>query len=195
MDCLCAARFAAGCHLPWPGLGADPHRAAIAHQAFPRAASRCGRALSAGMAIVAWQTRTPWPSRVFGARPFTFSIGLPSHGWSRERMWPADRARTPREYLRLLPAADPRLENLTTLTRSFERTWYGGREAGSSRLQGSGKAGCGTGGGMKLFASLDARDRKLLFDLPCGGGGARGGHGPVLRATRIATTIRCPAAI
>ncbi len=48
------------------------------------------------------------------------------------RLWQADRARTPREYLLLLPAADPRLKNLTTLTRSFERTWYGGREAGSS---------------------------------------------------------------
>ena len=48
------------------------------------------------------------------------------------RLWPADRARTPREYLLLLPAADPRLKNLTTLTRSFERTWYGGREAGFS---------------------------------------------------------------
>lgn len=48
------------------------------------------------------------------------------------RMWPADRARTPREYLRLFPAADPRRGNLTGLTRSFETTWYGGREAGSS---------------------------------------------------------------
>ncbi len=45
------------------------------------------------------------------------------------RLWPADRARTPREYLLLLPAADPRHGNLTTLTRSFERTWYGGRAA------------------------------------------------------------------
>jgi hypothetical protein len=45
------------------------------------------------------------------------------------RLWPADRARTPREYLLLLPSADPRRDNLTTLTRSFERTWYGGREA------------------------------------------------------------------
>jgi hypothetical protein len=45
------------------------------------------------------------------------------------RLWPADRARTPREYLLLLPKTDPRSDNLTTLTRSFERTWYGGREA------------------------------------------------------------------
>lgn len=48
------------------------------------------------------------------------------------RLWPADRARTPREYLALLAAADPRKQNLTALTRSFERTWYGGREATAS---------------------------------------------------------------
>jgi hypothetical protein len=48
------------------------------------------------------------------------------------RPWPADRARTPREYLGLLPAADPRKPTLTALTRSFERTWYGGREAESA---------------------------------------------------------------
>jgi hypothetical protein len=45
------------------------------------------------------------------------------------RLWPADRARTPREYLLLLPKTDPRSHHLTTLTQSFERTWYGGREA------------------------------------------------------------------
>jgi hypothetical protein len=45
------------------------------------------------------------------------------------RLWPADRARTPREYLGLLRGADPRKTTLTALTRSFERTWYGGREA------------------------------------------------------------------
>ncbi len=49
-----------------------------------------------------------------------------------KRMWPADRARTPREYLSLFPAADSRRENLTALTRSFEKTWYGGREAAAS---------------------------------------------------------------
>jgi hypothetical protein len=48
------------------------------------------------------------------------------------RLWPADRARTPREYLALIAAADPRKQNLTMLTRSFERTWYGGREATAS---------------------------------------------------------------
>jgi hypothetical protein len=45
------------------------------------------------------------------------------------RLWPADSARTPREYLGLLKGNDPRKANLTALTRSFERTWYGGREA------------------------------------------------------------------
>ncbi len=45
------------------------------------------------------------------------------------RSWPADRARTPREYLGLLSGNDPRKPTLTALTRSFERTWYGGRDA------------------------------------------------------------------
>jgi hypothetical protein len=45
------------------------------------------------------------------------------------RSWPADRARTPREYLGLLSGNDPRKPNLTALTRNFERTWYGGRDA------------------------------------------------------------------
>jgi hypothetical protein len=48
------------------------------------------------------------------------------------RLWPADSARTPREYLRLLAGADPRKPTLTALTRSFERTWYGGRPAAAA---------------------------------------------------------------
>jgi hypothetical protein len=49
-----------------------------------------------------------------------------------KRLWPADRARTPREYLALVAAEDPRRAGLSTLTGSFERTWYGGRAAGES---------------------------------------------------------------
>jgi Domain of unknown function (DUF4129) len=45
------------------------------------------------------------------------------------RTWPADRARTPREYLSLLRGNDPRKPTLTALTRNFEHTWYGGRDA------------------------------------------------------------------
>ena len=45
------------------------------------------------------------------------------------RLWPADRARTPREYLALVQAADPRHPALSALTRSFERIWYGRRPA------------------------------------------------------------------
>ena len=33
------------------------------------------------------------------------------------------------------PGAGPRRANLTILTRSFERIWYGGGEAGSSDYQ------------------------------------------------------------
>jgi hypothetical protein len=46
------------------------------------------------------------------------------------RVWPADRARTPREYLALVAPDDPRKAGLAELTGSFERTWYGGRSAG-----------------------------------------------------------------
>jgi hypothetical protein len=49
-----------------------------------------------------------------------------------KRLWPTDRARTPREYLALMAADDPRQSGLASLTSSFERTWYGGREASES---------------------------------------------------------------
>jgi hypothetical protein len=48
------------------------------------------------------------------------------------RLWPADRARTPREYLALVAREDPRKPPLATLTGSFERFWYGGRSAAQS---------------------------------------------------------------
>jgi hypothetical protein len=48
------------------------------------------------------------------------------------RLWPADRARTPREYLALVDAEDPRKPGLSQLTNTFERVWYGGRTAGES---------------------------------------------------------------
>jgi hypothetical protein len=49
-----------------------------------------------------------------------------------KRLWPADRARTPREYLALVALEDPRQPGLATLTGSFERVWYGGRAAEES---------------------------------------------------------------
>jgi hypothetical protein len=52
-----------------------------------------------------------------------------------KRLWPADRARTPREYLALLAPEDPRQPGLATLTGSFERVWYGGRPAAESDYQ------------------------------------------------------------
>ncbi len=47
-----------------------------------------------------------------------------------KRVWPADRARTPREYLALMAPEDSRTASLSSLTGTFERTWYGGRSAG-----------------------------------------------------------------
>jgi len=44
-------------------------------------------------------------------------------------LWPADRARTPREYLALLSYESQHRPDLSALTGSFERTWYAGRHA------------------------------------------------------------------
>jgi Domain of unknown function (DUF4129) len=45
------------------------------------------------------------------------------------RLWPADRTRTPREYLGLLSGNPETRADLSSLTRSFEHTWYGGLQA------------------------------------------------------------------
>jgi hypothetical protein len=44
--------------------------------------------------------------------------------------WRPDKARTPREYLRLLPAGSQHRSSLSTLTRRLEATWYGHEVAG-----------------------------------------------------------------
>lgn len=49
-------------------------------------------------------------------------------------LWPADRARTPREYLALLGKGSAQRLELAALTRSFERTWYAGRAASESEF-------------------------------------------------------------
>ena len=47
----------------------------------------------------------------------------------RQGMWKPDRARTPREYLRLLSSSSEHRETLTALTRIFELAWYAKRDA------------------------------------------------------------------
>lgn len=49
-----------------------------------------------------------------------------------EGAWRPDAARTPREYLGLLPATHRRRPVLSRLTRAFERIWYGARPASTS---------------------------------------------------------------
>jgi hypothetical protein len=43
--------------------------------------------------------------------------------------WRPDRARTPREYLRLLASSSPDRDQFGALTRDFERIWYGAAAA------------------------------------------------------------------
>lgn len=45
-------------------------------------------------------------------------------------MWRPDKARTPREYLRLLPAGSEHRPQLSALTRNLELTWYANHPAG-----------------------------------------------------------------
>jgi hypothetical protein len=61
--------------------------------------------------------------------------------------WPADQARTPREYLRLILSGHPKHDDLRLLTRRFESCWYGSDTA--TRLD------CDTA--RQLFERLAAR--------------------------------------
>ena len=47
----------------------------------------------------------------------------------RQGMWRPDRARTPREYLRLLSSTSEHQPALVSLTRTFELAWYAKRDA------------------------------------------------------------------
>ena len=64
----------------------------------------------------------------------------------REGFWKPDRARTPREYLRLISAQSEQRETLTILTRIFELAWYAKRDASeqtfSQTLEQLEKLGC-----------------------------------------------------
>jgi hypothetical protein len=64
----------------------------------------------------------------------------------RQGMWKPDRARTPREYLRLLSSTSEYRETLTALTRIFELAWYANRGASertfSQTLEELEKLGC-----------------------------------------------------
>jgi hypothetical protein len=49
--------------------------------------------------------------------------------------WRPDRARTPREYLRVLAATHPAQRPFSSMTRRFESVWYGSRAAGLAEFQ------------------------------------------------------------
>jgi uncharacterized protein DUF4129 len=49
--------------------------------------------------------------------------------------WRPDRARTPREYLRMLGPHSSQQPTLTALTRKFEVVWYGNRDADATDFQ------------------------------------------------------------
>jgi len=52
-------------------------------------------------------------------------------------LWRPDLARTPREYLKLLPQGDAHRDSLQQLTRSFETVWYGTEAATAETFAGT----------------------------------------------------------
>lgn len=70
------------------------------------------------------------------------------HRLDEEGAWTIEEARTPREYLRLLPAADRRHPAVAFVARLFEGTWYGGAQPGLDEAQAAlgrlGELGCDT---------------------------------------------------
>jgi hypothetical protein len=68
------------------------------------------------------------------------------HRLDEDGVWTIEDARTPREYLRLVPAHDARQPAVAAVARLFEGTWYGGREAGPGEAQAAigrlGELGC-----------------------------------------------------
>jgi hypothetical protein len=54
--------------------------------------------------------------------------------FEEQGLWRVDPARTPREYLRLLPSADARRTIVDEMTRDFERAWYAHDTPDASRL-------------------------------------------------------------
>jgi hypothetical protein len=70
------------------------------------------------------------------------------HRLDEDGAWTIEEARTPREYLRLLPAADRRHPAVASVARLFEGTWYGGAQPGLDEAQAAlgrlGELGCDT---------------------------------------------------
>jgi Domain of unknown function (DUF4129) len=73
--------------------------------------------------------------------------------------WPADRARTPREYLALLAPDNAQRPGLAAITRSFERTWYGGHSAAEADFLRAEQlaANLGAASGSKSGSRLEGR--------------------------------------
>jgi len=52
-----------------------------------------------------------------------------------ENLWRPDPTRTPREYLLAIPAGSEAKEPFAAVTRKFEATWYGGRQASATDFE------------------------------------------------------------
>ena len=74
-------------------------------------------------------------------------------------LWRPDLARTPREYLKLLPEGDSHRDPLQELTRSFEKVWYGTRHSDGGYVC----RNIGASGATGMPLNLSREDRRLVI--------------------------------
>jgi hypothetical protein len=93
-----------------------------------------GAALEIGTATMPRMEARHWAQRALAAAragDLREAIRLAYHAavnrLDEQGVWKIDESRTPREYVGLLAAGDPRRSPVTDLTRRFEQIWYGHR--------------------------------------------------------------------
>ena len=128
-------------HSPWVGLALEWGALALAAAGLIAWAFRVGRQQRVALAPIpesaGWQQESDnWAERArLAAAAGDWREAVHCLYWAAivmlegQRLWRANRARTPREYVRLLEPGSPKRTALTGLTTVFERIWYGLRPA------------------------------------------------------------------
>ena len=130
-------------HSPWVGLALEWGAVGLAAAGLIVWAFRVSRQqrvaiASAGTQNAGWQKESDdWAERArVSAGSGDWREAVHCLYWAAivmlegERLWRANRARTPREYVQLLEPGSARRRALRSLTGVFERIWYGLRPAG-----------------------------------------------------------------
>jgi hypothetical protein len=100
--------------------------------------ARPGPALQLGPGAVRLMPSREWAERALAAaragdvrEAVRCAYNAAVRRFEEDGLWRPDAARTPREYLRLVPAGHARRAALADLTRRFEQVWYGHQDVGA----------------------------------------------------------------